>query len=63
MTETKIFKNQENSTKFSEFNITGETIRRGEIQIEHAHLTKLNKELCLRYRNHTFVFPRVNLIL
>jgi len=29
-----------------EFNIVGETIRRGEIQIEHAHLTKLNKDFC-----------------
>lgn len=29
-----------------EFNIVGETIRRGDIQIEHAHLTKLNKDFC-----------------
>ena len=34
---------------FKEFNIVGETIRRGEIQIEHAHLTKLNKDFCPRY--------------
>jgi len=37
----------EQKKQVQEFNITGETIRRGEIQIEHAHLTKLNKELCL----------------
>jgi hypothetical protein len=29
-----------------EFNIVGETIRRGDIHIEHAHLTKLNKDFC-----------------
>lgn len=37
---------QKKQAKTQEFNIVGETIRRGEIQIEHAHLTKLNKDFC-----------------
>lgn len=41
----KLFGMNEKKETSQEFNITGETIRRGEIQIEHAHLnTKLNNK-------------------